>query len=371
VLGLTVPIITEKTTDDMAKNNPRATHDEMMKFILSDLDKAEKLLTNYTPPSKMFPDTAVVYGLKAKVYLWDEKYDSAAVYARNAIDAFSKGGNGAPVTEAQWDDPSTGFNTANQAWMWHASYSAEAMSNLCNFTGWMSGEANWGYATLTLPSIDRKLYDKIAVTDFRKRTFLDPQKYNFYDYKTSRDAAYIENAPAYLSLKFRCKGRDWQTYTIGGAVDVPIMRIEEMYLIEAEAVGMSQSVGAGVAKLNDFMQRYRQANYNYTGSDPRAFQLEVLDQMRIEFWGEGNAFPSAKRLKPGVMQNYTGTNAPSDIFKINCEGIKPIWNLVIPRSEVQANVALQGKNNPDPTAIVRGPHEPNEWGDIYAEKVEE
>jgi len=63
----------------------------------------------------------------------------------------------------------------------------------------------------------------------------------------------------------------------------------------------------------------------------------------------------AKMLKPGVIQNYTGTNAPDNLFKINCEGIKPIWNLVIPISEVQANSALEGNNNPDPTATVTGP----------------
>ena len=31
-------------------------------------------------------------------------------------------------------------------------------------------------------------------------------------------------------------------YTIGAAVDYPLMRIEEMYLIEAEAIGMSQGL---------------------------------------------------------------------------------------------------------------------------------
>ena len=49
VLGLTVPIVTENTTEEEAKNNPRVTHDEMMKFILSDLDKAEGYLKDYTP----------------------------------------------------------------------------------------------------------------------------------------------------------------------------------------------------------------------------------------------------------------------------------------------------------------------------------
>src|SRR5690606_7692669 len=164
--------------------------------------------------------------------------------------------------------------------------------------------------------------------DFRKNTFLHPDKYNYHNYKTSRDAKFINDAPAYLSLKFRCREGDWETYSIGGAVDVPVMRVEEMYLIEAEAVGMSQGVAAGLAKLNSFMRNYRQPDYNFTTGDQRAFQIEVLTQMRIEFWGEGNAFPSAKRIKPDIIQNYEGTNAPADIFKLNAKGIKPNWNLV-------------------------------------------
>lgn len=351
VLGLTVPFVTEKTTGDMAKNNPRATHDEMIAFILSDLDKAEECLADFTPSSKMFPGLAVAYGIKAKVYLWDEDYENAAKYARMAIDE----SGATPVTEAQWNDLNTGFNTANQAWMWYTHYSAETMGNLCNFIGWMSGEADWGYSSLTCPSIDRSLYEKIADNDFRKYSFLDPAKYDFYDYKTSRSKAWVESAPAYLSLKFRCLNGDWENYSVGAAVDVPIMRVEEMYLIEAEAVGMSQGVAAGVSKLNSFMQSYRQSDYACTAATERELQLEVLTQMRIEFWGEGNAFPSAKRIKPGVMQNYEGTNAPEDIFKINCEGIKPNWNLVIPNTEMQANVALEGKNNPDPTTAVKAP----------------
>jgi hypothetical protein len=133
------------------------------------------------------------------------------------------------------------------------------------------------------------------------------------------------------------------------------MRVEEMYFIEAEASGLAQGVGAGVAKLNSFMQSYRQPDYNFTTGDQRALQLEILAQMRIEFWGEGNAFPSAKRIKPDIIQNYEGTNAPGDIFKINMKGIKPNWNLVIPIDEMEANVALEGLNNPDPTATVTGP----------------
>lgn len=351
VLGLTVPIVTEETTGEMSKANPRVSHDEMVAFILSDLDKAEQCLENFTPSSGLFPDLAVAYALKAKVYLWDEDYANAATYARKAIDTSGC----SPVTESQWNDMTTGFNTANQAWMWYLTYSAENMGNLCNFTGWMSAEADWGYSSLTCPSIDRSLYDKIADNDFRKYSFLDPAKYDFYNYQSPRGSDWIEEANDYLALKFRCGSGDYNTYSIGGAVDVPIMRVEEMYLIEAEAVGASQGVSAGVALLNSFMQNYRQSDYNCTATSLRDFQIEVLTQMRIEFWGEGPAFPSAKRLQPDIIQNYEGTNAPSDPYKINCKGIKPNWNLVIPITELDSNPVLQGNNNPDPTATVTGP----------------
>lgn len=351
VLGLTVVRVDENTTAEMAKNNPRMTHQEVTEFMLSDLQIAEDCLKGYANTNRMFPGLDVVYGIRAKVHMWDEDYANAAKYARLAIDTFG----GSPVTAAQWNDVNSGFNTANQAWMWYTHYSAENMGNLCNFTGWMSGEADWGYSSLTFPSIDKSLYDKIADNDFRKYSFLDPAKYDYYNYQTCRDKDYIEAAPAHLSLKFRCLGGDWETYSVGGAVDVPIMRVEEMYLLEAEAVGMSQSVAAGAELLNAFMQNYRQPDYSFTPSTERAFQLEVLTQERIEFWGEGWGFPNAKRIRPGIIQNYEGTNAPADIFKINCRDIKPNWNFVIPLTEIQSNPALEGWNNPNPTATVKGP----------------
>lgn len=356
VLGLTVPIVTEETTGEIAKNNPRVTHDEMVEFILSDLDTAEELLANYTPSSKNFPDLAVVYGVKAKVYLWDEDYANAAEYARMAINA-----SGTPMTESEWLDATTAFNTATSGWMWYVTPTADNMGNLANFIGHIAGEADWGYSALSQPLILSSLYDEIADTDFRKFAFLDPDR-STYDYESVRGDDWLAEQPDYFSLKFRCKSGDYQTYTVGAAADIPVMRVEEMYLIEAEAVGASQGVASGVALLNSFMQSYRQPDYNYTASDLRSFQLEVLKQMRIEFWGEGNAFPTAKRLKPDVIQNYEGTNVPSDNYKINCEGIKPNWNLVIPIDEVEANVALQNNNNPDPSGAI--PSRPTPIGEF-------
>lgn len=355
VKGLTVPFVLETTTAEQAKNNPRVPHDEMIAFILSDLDKAELCLADYEGDSRLVPSLAVVYGLKAKVYLLDGKYAEAAEYASKAIEEATDNMNARPMTKDELQDETSAFSKATAGWLWYVHYDAENMGNLCNFVGWMSCEADWGYASLTQPCIDKSLYDHMSETDYRKAWFLNPKKNDYYDYRTSRDKAWIESAPDYASIKFRCLNGDYKTYSIGGASDVPVMRVEELYLIEAEAVGASEGVGAGVTKLNNFMKSYRDPSYNYSATDLRAFQLEVLTQMRIESWGEGWAFPSAKRLQPDVIQNYEGTNAPTDDFKINCKGIKPTWTLVIPQTEVQSNVALEGKNNPNPTQAVVGP----------------
>lgn len=355
VLGLTVPFVTETTTNEDAKNNPRATHDEMIEFILNDLTIAEECLKEYTPENKKLPDLAVVYGIRAKVHMWDEDYENAAKYARLAIET----SGATPVTEAQWNDVKSGFNTANQAWMWYIHYDAENMRNLANFIGWIAPESSWSYAAYTLPVIDRALYDKISYTDFRKKSFVDPDREK-YPRESVRGAEFLAEAPDYLALKFRCGNGDTESYTVGGAVDVPVMRVEEMYFIEAEAVAHTQGVDAGKALLESFMKSYRDPEYIYNdalgGDDAlRNFQLEVLTQMRIEFWGEGNAFQQAKRIQPGIMQNYEGTNATDDKTKINCYGMKPTWNIVIPVSEVQVNSALQGNNNPNPTKTVLCP----------------
>lgn len=357
VLGLTVPIVTEETTNDIAKSNPRATHEEMVNFILSDLDKAEIGLESYIPTSKNFPDLAVVYGLKAKVYMWDGQFDKAAEYARKAID---KSG-ATPMNEAQWHNPTTGFNTATSAWMWYLHPTASNMGNLANFIGHISNEADWGYASLSKLQMARSLYDAIPTTDFRKYSYLDPDR-SVYAYQSVRGNEWLDEQPDYMSLKFRPVGGDYSTYSVGAAADIPVMRVEEMYLIEAEAVGASQSVAAGVQLLNNFMKQNRQSDYSFNAGDLRSFQLEVLKQMRIEFWGEGVAFPTAKRLKPDVIQHYEGTNFKEDNFKINCKGVKPDWTLMIPKTEVDSNIALQGMNNPDPTGAI--PKRPTPIGEF-------
>ena len=348
IKGLTVPIVTEKTDESAGKNNPRATHAELVELLNSDLDKAVKYLDGFTPSSGLYPSLAVAYGMKAKVAMTDGKYADAATAARKAIDTFS----GSPMTKEQWLDPVNGFNVATSAWMWYGHYSAETMGNLCNWIGWISPEADWSYSCMYLPCISASLYNSIPKSDFRKYAFLDPTKKAFYDYTSVRGDAYINDVlPPYSALKFRCVGGDWENYATGAAADVPFMRIEEMYYIEAEALGL-QNLEQGKTALESFVRTYRDPSFTSKALSPEDFELEILNQKKIEFWGEGIALFDAKRMRAGAIQAYEGTNAPTNDYLMNCEGIKPNWNLVIPDSEMNNNNALKGLNNPDPTQSV-------------------
>ena len=368
VAGLTVPIVTEETSGEDGKNNPRVTEAAMKEFILSDLEKAETLMDGFTPSISTLPDLACVYGMYARVYLWFKDYANAAVYARKAIDESGC----KPLTQEQWEDPTTGFcsATSQDSWMWHVAYSSETMGNLCNFTGWMAGESDWGYNSLNHFSLNRWIYDRIGNDDFRKHSFIDPARTDFYNYKFASDYAsrydlYDLNSdgtpviPNYCSYKFRCLSGNWTDYAVGGACDIPVMRVEEMYLIEAEAIGMDKGESAGIEALTNFMVTYRNPSYAYKVGDTvdgiipvKTFQEEVLFQKRVELWGEGPAFFDAKRIKAGSYQWYAGSNAKGETFHVNANGIKPWWTLMIPNSEVSNNVALDGFNNPDPTAAV-------------------
>ena len=52
ILGLTVPLVTEETTRESGKNNPRAPFYTMYRYILNDLTIAEAALKNYSRSSK-------------------------------------------------------------------------------------------------------------------------------------------------------------------------------------------------------------------------------------------------------------------------------------------------------------------------------
>ena len=85
IYGLTVPIITENTTEEESHNTPRATKEEMFQFIETDLLNAVEYIPGLAFTDKMFPHLDCVYGLLARLYMWNGDYAKAYEAAVNAI----------------------------------------------------------------------------------------------------------------------------------------------------------------------------------------------------------------------------------------------------------------------------------------------
>ena len=374
--ALTVPLITEKGTEDMY-NNPRLTNEKMFEFILSDLNKAEEYLAGYKRENKYTPDLSVVYGLKARAYLTMEDWANAEKYAKLAQQGYTE------MTGEEYTSKTTGFNTANSSWMFATHFKSDDPNLRDNDgdTSWASqmiieiggskGDcgyaANYGYPLV----VDRHLYETIPATDFRKNCFVD---FNIDNLKTNAEKlealAKYSNEPSYilkagaaattyggnvggLSVKFRpVNGACDQPLAIAGAVDVPLMRVEEMKLIEIEAAGM-QNESKGIEMLTEFAKKrdpqyeYGKHNEAYGNTSTSKFQNEVWWQRRVELWGEGFATFDIKRLNKGIIRSYANSNH-FDGDKWNTTKVPDWMTLCIVGSEADVNHALV--NNPTPIA---------------------
>lgn len=387
VAGLTVPIVTEKTTAKESKNNPRAPFYTMYRFIQNDLKLAESEMKGFERANKTQPDESVVYGLEARLWLEmatrfeknpedlatqlaheedadgyaklgvttaDECYAKAAEYAQKAmaLDGY------APLSSDEWHNEKTGFNLATGAWMWSASMQDKDMltyywySWLC----WMGSEApnlTWG-GMGTYRCIDKSLYEKMPDADWRKTTWVDPSDVGAAavpsKYKSILKSDQWQDLPAYAGMKFRMSSGNQTDYNVAMLFDIPLMRVEEMYFILAEAKAHTQNVEAGKMVLTDFMNTYRytDGSYQCAATDMDAFIQELMVQKRIEFWGEGLVYFDRKRLGMRIQRYYDGSNYPASAQLNSKEGkVAPWLNYYIYDYERDQNTAVV--LNPDPT----------------------
>jgi tetratricopeptide (TPR) repeat protein len=352
--GITVPIVTNETED--ITNNPRVPADELFAFVLSDLQKAEEYLGDAPMNDKNTPTLPAVWGMMARLYLEIGEWNNAATYANKAQAGFT------PLTQAQWLDHANGFNTpnGNSSWMWCTSVTENndvVQTGIINWTSYMSPETNFGYNYAgDQMLIDRHLYDLIPDADFRKKSYIKP----------GATAAEIESdypnksmlaARPYSSIKFRPSQGNYDNYAVGAASSVPLMRVEEMFLIEAEAA-TRQSAARGKQLLENFVKTYRNPSYVCTETSTDLVVNEIWQQRRIELWGEGFAIFDIKRLNKGITRSYSGTNhTTGSLFNTDRQ---PTWmDYCIVRTEFNNNYSINpDENNPAPTTP---PDSPPAW----------
>lgn len=398
VMGLTVPIVTENTTTDEAKNNPRVPFYTMYRFIYSDLSKAAEDLKGAERSAKNDINEDVVNGLMARFWLnlatrfeknsndlqtqlshegdedgykdlgitnADQCYTKAQEYAQKVIDA-----GYTPMTEDQWTNAETGFNTAVDSWVWCISFTSTEQTPRywCTITGIVGSEPTWGMPAYSgeYRCIGKNLYDKIGEGDWRKNAWVAPEdagaKTVPSKYKTTlknetsattEDNTNFSRLPEYANLKFHPAGGNLVSEEDGLLVDIPLMRVEEMYFIKMECALHLQGLATAKSQLENFLNSYRYASGSYASeaTTESGFVKEMIAQKYIEFWGEGIVFNDYKRLGLQVDRKYEGSNY-LDTYKLRSyDGYAAPWmNFYIPTMERNFNTGIQ--MNPNPTQYV-------------------
>ena len=246
-----VPLVLETTSDTELMNNPRASVQQVYGRIMEDLDEAITLLTGASARAdKAEISVEVAYGLRARANLLMGKWAAAASDAAKAY------GTSAPYSVADVSQP-TFYNATDNAWIWGIVVTTEDYlaktgivnwpSNLCSLTG-------MGYTTAASATdvayrlINKNLWAKIPETDVRKGWWVDEDLHSpVLDNGLGEDYAYYwangmfnggtfpSKFSPYTNVKF---GPDNGTFAdTDNAQDWPLMRVEEMKLIEAEALG--------------------------------------------------------------------------------------------------------------------------------------
>ena len=341
-----VPIITDLNSDQVAMDGgaPRASVQEVYDQILSDLDTAVGMLDRSGLPvtqiastgSRRFVSLGAAYGLRARVNLVMNNWQAAASDAANAI----RTSGCTPLSIEEASRP--GFsNSDDHECMW-AIYIQETdrcvTTGIVNYPSMMGSFNSNGYWTVgATRRINKGLFASIPTNDARKGWWLDSSKSS--KNLTTEETKFVMgyNPDAYTTVKFG--PYQGQVGTVTNANDFFLMRVEEMYLIQAEATAMAGDAAAGKNLLETFVKTYRNPSYTCNASTPEAVQNEVWMQRRIELWGEGFAYLDLLRLNKGLDRRGGGWEA------VWCYNVPaPLKPLLIPNGEMQANKNI-GANN--------------------------
>ena len=336
-----VPLITEANMDAAGTEGcKRATVAEIYEQIMSDINGAVELLesSSQVRPDKRYVDAAVAYGIRARINLVMNNWEDAKNDAAKAIELT----DATPYTADQVSKP-TMSEIEDNSWMWGilvAETDRPVTSGICNWPSHM-GSLNYGYASVgAWRKINKSLYANIAATDVRKGWFLDENGVS--PNLNEEQAAYVAETgiPAYTQMKFGCY-QD-KVYTSTNANDIPLMRVEEMYLILAEAQAMAGDPATGAATLQTLISTYRDPAYTCTATEAERVQNAVWMQRRIELWGEGFSYFDLMRLNKGVDRRGAGFEAPYT-YNIPAGDGALIYRL--PKSEIEGNPALSESDN--------------------------
>lgn len=286
-----VPLILEPAGEIISP--ARATVAEVYTQIIADLKAAESLLK---PDKKNgYFNRAAAQALLAKIYLYQEDWENAEIYASKVIDGGLY----------------TLLSNANYIASWGTKFSIESLfeigfsssdNNSANSIGYLTEPGAYGELLAT-----EDLYDQYTATDVRRSLII----------KGTRATA--EN-PAYIIKKYPngVSSRD---------DNIKVLRLSEVYLIRAEAraemarAGNTSKTAGANADLNAIVKR----------ADPTAATIDlsgvnlvdrIILERRKELAFEGNRLFDINRKK--LSMRHISSNSEASYAYPNNRFIMPI-----------------------------------------------
>ena len=338
-----VPLVTEKTTD--FTDNPRASVADVYELIISDLTYAIDNLGDYVRTDKSRIDRQTAYGLRARAYMNMEEWALAASDASKAAAGY------VPAAMNEVARPSF-YDISEHNWIWGYDMTSDiAMKNpYATSSAWIRSFSGDGYSagTQVYSCINNLLYDKIPSTDVRKGWWVDASLESPLLSAVTWNGV-SGNAVAALEIdnvkmKFLpCTNVKFGMSAVGGTLnddDWPLMRVEEMILIQAEGLAKSGSENQAKALLEDFVRTYRDPAYSADASG-RSLSDEIWFQRRVELWGEGFSNSDTRRLGKPLVRFHSGadSNVPS-AFRFNMRADDGWWLLRFTSSEMNTNLSI-------------------------------
>lgn len=336
-----VPIYTTPTSAG-TKGQPRSTVQQVYDVINADIAKSVDYLNRSQNTSlekdKSFITYPVALGLQARIALTQEDWATAATAAETVIglNQYSIQPVSASAFKANTSNFINSVNSNNV--MWGASIIADQSGIYASLFAHMDVTASmYGGYSAAPKRINAETYALMSESDSR-RCWWNPN-----------DA---DNP--YQQWKFNFS--DINTY-LG---DYVWMRIEEMYLIAAEAECMKGDEGTARQYLNTLVQT-RDASYNCTSTgtslgkltSDRTYSLReaIINQRRIELWGEYGRLYDIRRLKQGFRRT-SAQGWPSAAQLANRPSDDPentMWVLTIPQAEFDGNENMSLDKDQNPT----------------------
>ena len=140
----------------------------------------------------------------------------------------------------------------------------------------------------------------------------------------------------YTNVKFGC-------FTIGTTTndeDMPLMRVEEMILIQAECQAHMGNESGARTTLENFVKTYRDPSYSSAASG-RPILDEIWFQRRVELWGEGFGVLDIKRLNKPLVRFHDDKGNIAAAFRFNLPADDPWMLMRFPQGELNTNFAIE------------------------------